>query len=335
MELLGDAVARSSATRSTTPNSYMAIVAPENTRDGSDIPAERLGAAPGRRCASRHEPVPARREAVGRLLLPDRGGRAGRGHVAARRSRTSSTAPCWSTGRRSASGWSGSPSTSTRAEHGADRRRRAPTSRSASRAARARSTRSARTCRAARSSTRPSRTRPKGSISYSEYPACYLGHEVERRPLPLRGRPHRRRVGDDRRGVPARHARHRRGRAPARRVRDRLQPGHPAAHEEHALRREDGGHDPPRDRHRLPAARRARTRARVHWDMVKELRNGGRIELDGKVVQENGAWRCRPARRPSTRELLVERSLDVQPGWQVLIRSTPLGAAAARGARCA
>ncbi len=28
----------------------------------------------------------------------------------------------------------------------------------------------------------------------------------------------------------------------------------------------------------------------IHWDMVKELRNGGRIELDGKVVQENGVW---------------------------------------------
>jgi aminopeptidase len=31
-------------------------------------------------------------------------------------------------------------------------------------------------------------------------------------------------------------------------------------------------------------------RSSVHWDMVKELRNGGRIELDGKVVQENGVW---------------------------------------------
>ena len=29
----------------------------------------------------------------------------------------------------------------------------------------------------------------------------------------------------------------------------------------------------------------------VHWDMVKELRQGGRIELDGVVVQENGKWR--------------------------------------------
>ena len=28
----------------------------------------------------------------------------------------------------------------------------------------------------------------------------------------------------------------------------------------------------------------------VHWDMVKELRNGGRIDLDGTVVQENGVW---------------------------------------------
>jgi aminopeptidase len=28
----------------------------------------------------------------------------------------------------------------------------------------------------------------------------------------------------------------------------------------------------------------------VHWDMVKDLRRGGRIELDGEVVQENGQW---------------------------------------------
>ncbi len=29
----------------------------------------------------------------------------------------------------------------------------------------------------------------------------------------------------------------------------------------------------------------------VHWDMVKDLRRGGRIELDGEVVQEDGVWR--------------------------------------------
>ncbi len=31
-------------------------------------------------------------------------------------------------------------------------------------------------------------------------------------------------------------------------------------------------------------------RSAVHWDMVKELRHDGRIELDGEVVQENGVW---------------------------------------------
>jgi aminopeptidase len=28
----------------------------------------------------------------------------------------------------------------------------------------------------------------------------------------------------------------------------------------------------------------------LHWDIVKDLRDGGRIELDGAVVQENGRW---------------------------------------------
>jgi aminopeptidase len=28
----------------------------------------------------------------------------------------------------------------------------------------------------------------------------------------------------------------------------------------------------------------------VHWDMVKDLRPGGRIELDGELVQEDGRW---------------------------------------------
>jgi aminopeptidase len=29
----------------------------------------------------------------------------------------------------------------------------------------------------------------------------------------------------------------------------------------------------------------------IHWDIVKDLRRGGRILLDGQVVQEDGAWR--------------------------------------------
>jgi aminopeptidase len=28
----------------------------------------------------------------------------------------------------------------------------------------------------------------------------------------------------------------------------------------------------------------------IHWDLVKDLRSGGRIELDGRTVQEHGAW---------------------------------------------
>ena len=28
----------------------------------------------------------------------------------------------------------------------------------------------------------------------------------------------------------------------------------------------------------------------LHWDLIKDLREGGRIELDGKAVQENGVW---------------------------------------------
>jgi aminopeptidase len=29
----------------------------------------------------------------------------------------------------------------------------------------------------------------------------------------------------------------------------------------------------------------------IHWDIVKDLRNGGRVELDGEVVLEGGVWR--------------------------------------------
>jgi len=29
----------------------------------------------------------------------------------------------------------------------------------------------------------------------------------------------------------------------------------------------------------------------LHWDLVKDLREGGRIELDGEVVQESGSWK--------------------------------------------
>ena len=28
----------------------------------------------------------------------------------------------------------------------------------------------------------------------------------------------------------------------------------------------------------------------VHWDIVKDLRQEGRLEVDGRVVQERGEW---------------------------------------------
>jgi aminopeptidase len=30
--------------------------------------------------------------------------------------------------------------------------------------------------------------------------------------------------------------------------------------------------------------------SQLHWDIVKDLRQGGKIELDGEVVQESGKW---------------------------------------------
>jgi aminopeptidase len=30
--------------------------------------------------------------------------------------------------------------------------------------------------------------------------------------------------------------------------------------------------------------------SQLHWDIVKDLRDGGRLELDGNVVQESGRW---------------------------------------------
>jgi aminopeptidase len=33
-----------------------------------------------------------------------------------------------------------------------------------------------------------------------------------------------------------------------------------------------------------------KNRSSLHWDLIKDLRTGGRIELDGEVVQEDGSW---------------------------------------------
>jgi aminopeptidase len=33
-----------------------------------------------------------------------------------------------------------------------------------------------------------------------------------------------------------------------------------------------------------------KNKSSLHWDLIKDLRSGGRIELDGEVVQEDGTW---------------------------------------------
>ena len=110
----------------------------------------------------------------------------------------------------------------------------------------------------------------------------------------------------------------------ARRVRDRLQPGHPAAHEEHALRREDRGHGALRRRRRLPAARRdervdrslghGQGPARRRRDLVRRRAGAGRREVadlsDPRIAEYA--------------TLIVDRCIGVQPGWTVQVRATPL-----------
>ncbi len=129
----------------------------------------------------------------------------------------------------------------------------------------------------------------EGVIAYSEYPACYLGHEVGGVRLRFRG--------------------------------GRIVEASASSDEEFLL----GTLDTDEGARRLgefgigcnPGIRRhtkntlfdekmegtihlaigigfaqlgGQNRSAVHWDMVKELRNGGRIELDREIVQENGVW---------------------------------------------
>ena len=33
-----------------------------------------------------------------------------------------------------------------------------------------------------------------------------------------------------------------------------------------------------------------KNKSAIHWDMIKDLREGGEIYVDGKLVQKNGKW---------------------------------------------
>ena len=129
----------------------------------------------------------------------------------------------------------------------------------------------------------------EGVISYSEYPACYLGHEVS--------------------GVRFRFEAGRIVEASATSDEDFLRGTLDTDEGARRLGEFGIGCNPGITRHMkntlfdekmagtvhlaigtsFPQLGGTNTSA-VHWDMVKELRNGGRIELDGEVVQENGRW---------------------------------------------
>ena len=130
----------------------------------------------------------------------------------------------------------------------------------------------------------------EGTIAFAEFPAVLRGPRDHGHPPPLRGRAGRRRLRRHERGVPARDARHRRGRAPPRRARHRLQPRDHAVHAEHALRREDRRHGPPRARQRDARPRRhERLRASTGTSSRTSGCRATRIELDGELVQQDGA----------------------------------------------
>ena len=130
----------------------------------------------------------------------------------------------------------------------------------------------------------------EGEISFGDFPAVYRGREVAGIRLAFAGGVVVDASAEIERGLPAPDARHRRGRAPPRRARDRVQPRHHPVHEEHALRREDGRHRPPRAREQL---HRPRRRQQVGHPLgpgqgpaAARLPDRARR----RVVQQDGAW---------------------------------------------
>ncbi len=134
-----------------------------------------------------------------------------------------------------------------------------------------------------------------------------------------------------RRGVPARRPRLGRRRAPARRVRNRLQPRDPAARAEHALRREDGGNGPFAVGTGFPQLGGTNDERESTGTWSRTCAAAGGSSSTARSSRRTASGGCRPARRRSTPSSSSSARLGVQPGWQVLIR-TPAGRApAARG----
>ena len=223
---------------------------------------------------------------------PTNAARAGGGDDARASTRTSSTAPCCSTGTPRSRRMRRIAERVRRRRRGADRRRAHRPDALARRAAAAPSTTGTSTCRAARSSTRRSRTRPRARSTFCEFPALYFGHEVsgarlvfERGriveasaaygrgvPAPRRSTPTTARVGSASSGIGC-------------------NPG---------IQRftKNVGFDEKIDGtiHLAIGNSYSSTGgtnvSSVHWDMVKDLRNGGRIYARREA---------RPGRRPLAR----------------------------------
>ena len=119
----------------------------------------------------------------------------------------------------------------------------------------------------------------------------------------VRGRQGRRRQRRAERGVPDRDARHRRGRAPPRRARDRHQLRDRPLHQGDPARREDRRHRPPRGRHVL-SRDGWHNESAVHWDMVCDLRKGGRIRST-----------ARSSRRRQVRRLAIPQPSSLRTGF--------------------
>ena len=172
-----------------------------------------------------------------------------------------------------------------RRRRGADRRRRHRPDVPRSPVGTATSTPAPRTCRRARSS-QPSRGLGERRRHFRRVPRL-----VRRSPggSPLRGRPdpRGRRPRPTRTSCSRHSARRRRGCAPPGRVRDRLQQGSTAYGNALFDEKIHGT---------IHLAIEAsfpflggKNESVVHWDIVKELRNGGEIWLDGELVQD-GTW---------------------------------------------
>ena len=129
----------------------------------------------------------------------------------------------------------------------------------------------------------------EGTIAFTEFPAVYVGREMNGIRLRFeRGRSSTRLR--DQRGLPARDARLGRGSAPPRGARHRLQSRDHALHAQHALRREDRRYGPSGARQRDTGGRRSQRVPHPLGHRQGPAYAGHAVELDGEVVQQNGAW---------------------------------------------